>query len=190
MTESRSITPPEPIDRRLLMIRGHRVILDADLARLYGVPTKRLNEQVKRNSNRFPEDFMFRLTAGETVKVVAICDHLARLRFSPVLPHAFMEHGVIMAANVLNSRRAVEAGIFVVRAFVRFRQVLATHRELAGKLAELEGRMGTHDGAIGNLMAAIRQLMEPPPEPSRERIGFRPRRSGPGIEAPLRGKRR
>ena len=107
------------------------------------------------------------------------------------LPYAFTEHGAIMAANVLNSRRAVHASVYVVRAFVRLRQVLATHRDLAEKLAELERRIGTHDWAIRELMTAIRQLMEPPPDKPKERIGFRPRRGLPGsVGTWARGKRR
>lgn len=146
-------------------------MLDADLARLYGVTTKRLNEQVKRNRGRFPEDFMFRLTAPEKAEVVANCDHLQRLKFSPALPHAFTEHGAIMLASVLNSRRAIEVSVYVVRAFVRFRRLLSTHRELAQKLAELERKVQGHDEHIRSLFEAIRQLMASP-EPQRRRIGF------------------
>jgi hypothetical protein len=109
-------------------------MLDHDLAELYGVSTKRLNEQVKRNSERFPDDFMFPLNLHEKAEVVANCDHLSRLRFSPVLPYVFTEHGAIMAANVLNSRQAVQASVFVVRPFIQLRQMRATHRELASKL--------------------------------------------------------
>jgi len=146
-------------------------MLDADLARLYGVTTKRLNEQVKRNRDRFPEDFMFRLTATEKAEVVANCDHLQRLKFSPALPHAFTEHGAIMLASVLSSRRAIEVSVYVVRAFVRLRRLLSTHRELAQKLAELERKVQSHDEHIRSLFHAIRELMAPP-EPKRRRIGF------------------
>lgn len=159
------------IGRRILFVRGHRVILDADLAAIFGVPTKRLNEQVRRNASRFPPDFMFRLSARETAEVVAICDHLARLKFSPVRPLAFTEHGAIMAANVLHSRRAVQASVYVVRAFVRLREALAAHKDLARKLDDLERKLSTHDDAIRSILEAIRQLMEPP-DPSRPRIGF------------------
>ncbi len=147
-------------------------MLDADLAELYGVPTKVLNQAVKRNAERFPLDFAFRLRQREKAEVVTICDHLSRLRFSPVLPYAFTEHGAIMAANVLNSRRAVEASVYVVRAFVRLRQVFATHKELAHKLVELERRVGTHDAAIRELVTAIRRLAKPPPNPPQRKIGF------------------
>jgi hypothetical protein len=148
-------------------------MLDADLAQLYGVTTKRLNEQVKRNRGRFPVDFIFQLTAEEKAEVVAKCDHLAKLKFSPTLPHAFTEHGAIMAASVLNTSRAIEVSVYVVRTFIKLREVLASHKELAHKLAELERKLETHDEAIRSLVGAIRQLMTPPPEPQRGRIGFR-----------------
>ncbi len=171
MPNNQSIIPAERIEKAILLIRGQRVMLDADLAGLYGVTTKRLNEQVKRNRDRFPPDFMFRLTAQEKREVVANCDHLSRLKFSPVLPHAFTEHGAIMLAAVLNTPRAIEVSVFVVRAFVRLREILATHRSLANKLAELESKIGTHDEAIRSLMSAIRQLMAPKEVPSKK-IGF------------------
>jgi hypothetical protein len=167
-------TPVEPIDRRILLMRGQRVMLDADLAELYGVPTKVLNQAVKRNRERFPRDFMFRLTREEREEVVTNCDHLHRLKFSPTLPYTFTEHGAVMLANVLNSRRAVQVSIQVVRVFVRLRQTLAVHRELAEKLAELERRLEGHDRQIRSIFDAIRQLM-PPPHSSRRRIGFHPR---------------
>src|SRR3974390_3316747 len=113
-------------------------MLDSDLAELYGVETKRLNEQVRRNLNRFPSDFMFQLTETEKSEVVANCDHLARLKFSPHLPSAFTEHGALMLANVLNSKRAAQTSVQVVRAFVRLRQILASNAGLARKLAALE----------------------------------------------------
>jgi hypothetical protein len=121
-------------------------MLDADLAELYGVTTKRLNEQVKRNRNRFPEDFMLQLTEEEKIDVVANCDHLKKLRFSPNLPHAFTEHGAIMLASILNSPIAVQASIHVVRAFVRLRQILASNADLARKLDTLERNMTLNSG--------------------------------------------
>jgi len=184
MAGDKFIIPTERVYQCILVIRGLRVVLDADLAKLFGVTTKRLNEQVKRNPDRFSEDFMFQLTAEEKAEVVANCDHLSRIRFSAVRPHAFTEHGAIMAANVLHSPRAVEASVLVVRAFVRLRQTLATHRELAEKLAELERRIGSHDEAVRTLMMAIHQLMEPPSQPPGERIGFRPRRGLSGRGEP------
>ena len=146
-------------------------MLDTDLARLYGVPTKRLNEQVKRNRDRFPQDFMFQLSAEEKTEVVAKCDHLASLKFSPTHPYAFTEHGAIMLAAVLNTSRAIEVSVFVVRAFVRLREILTTHKALAQKLAEMESRIETHDEAIQSLVSAIRQLMAGPEKPPKQ-IGF------------------
>jgi hypothetical protein len=143
-------------------------MIDADLAELYGVPTKRLNEQVKRNAERFPEDFAFRLTPMEKAEVVANCDHLSRLRYSPALPFAFTEHGAIMAANVLNSRRAIEMSVYVVRAFVRMREALAPHKEFARRLDTLEQK---YDKQFRVVFDAIRGLMEPPKR-ARRKIGF------------------
>ena len=164
--------PRERIEQAILVIRGHKVMLDTDLAYLYGVTTKRLNEQVKRNRNRFPADFIFQLTSKEKAEVVANCDHLTKLKFSPVKPFAFTEHGAVMVASVLNSKRAIEVSIYVVRAFVKVREVLGAHGELAQKLAELERRVESHDTHIRSLFDAIRQLMEPPATRSR-RIGFK-----------------
>jgi hypothetical protein len=172
---NREVVLVDEIEPRILVVRGHKVLLDADLARLYGVTTKRINEQVKRNRHRFPEDFMFPLTAEEKGEVVANCDHLARLKFSPTLPNAFTEHGAIMAASVLNTPRAIEVSVYVVRAFVRLRKLLATHQELAQKLDELERKVASHDEAIQTLVAAIRQLMEPPATAKRRQIGFHAR---------------
>ena len=123
-------------------------MLDADLAELYGVTTKRLNEQVKRNRNRFPKDFIF--LSKEKAEVVANCDHLKRLKFSPTLPYAFTEHGTVMLASVLNSRRAIEVSIHVVRVFVRIREMLSTHKEVSRKLSELEKKVEGHDEHISS----------------------------------------
>ena len=160
------------IEQTILAIRGHRVMLDTDLANLYGVTTKRLNEQVRRNRNRFPIDFLFQLTSREKAEVVANCDHLKQLKFSPVRPFAFTEHGAVMVASILNSKRAIEVSIYVVRAFVALREMLGAHRELAQKLSELERKVESHDSHIRSLFEAIRQLMEPPVQKSR-RIGFK-----------------
>ena len=157
------------IERRILVLHGHKVMLDLDVAEVYGVTTKRLNEQVKRNSDRFPEDFMFQLTADEKAEVVAICDHLQRLKFSPQLPYVFTEHGALMLASVLSSPVAIQASIQVVRAFVRLREILSAHRELARKLAALERK---YDVQFKAVFDAIRQLMAPPAL-TRGRIGFR-----------------
>jgi hypothetical protein len=165
------LIPVEQLDRAILMLRGQRVMLDADLAALFGVSTRALNQAIKRNLDRFPADFLFRLNPEEKAEVVTICDHLSGLKFSRHLPYAFTEHGAVMAATVLNSKRAAEASVFVVRAFVRMRQLLASHRELALKLADLERRVAAHDTSIGSLVSAIRQLLQPP-APPRRKIGF------------------
>jgi hypothetical protein len=143
-------------------------MLDIDLATIYSVTTKRLNEQVKRNSGRFPSDFMFQLTETEKAEVVANCDHLARLKFSLYMPYAFTEHGALMLANVLNSERAAQTSVMVVRAFVKLRQMLATNAELSRKLEALEKK---YDVQFKVMFDAIRHLMSPPAKPKRE-IGF------------------
>lgn len=164
MSKTDTVTPTLHIENRILMIRGQKVMIDADLATLYGVPTKRLNEQVKRNAERFPADFMFQLTPDEKVEVVANCDHLAKLKFSKALPFAFTEHGAIQAANVLNSAQAVEMGVYVVRAFVRLREVLSSSRELAAKLDALEQKTERlslqHETFAGNRRAQLKQVFE------------------------------
>lgn len=170
------------IEGRILVLRGHKVMIDADLAALYGVPTRRLNEQVKRNRDRFPGDFMFQLDAAEKAEVVANCDHLAKLKFSKVLPYAFTEHGAIQAANVLASPQAVEMGIYVVRAFVRMRELAGVHADLAKRLDELEqkteGLALTHDTFSRNTRNQLRQLIDAvnqlmvPPDPPKRPIGF------------------
>jgi hypothetical protein len=166
------IVPVGDVSQRILIIRGQRVILDADLSRLYGVTTKRLNEQIRRNSERFPDDFLFQLTSEEKQQVVANCDHLKNLRFSPGLPYAFTEHGAIMAATVLNSEQAVKVGVYVVRAFVQLRELLGTHQQLSRKLDELERKFQKHDVQILTLIDAIRQLMTPPKPKRKASIGF------------------
>lgn len=167
----KEIVAVERIEPRILMVRGQKVLLDADLAALYGVTTKRLNEQVKRNRDRFPPDFMFQLMDGEKTEVVANCDHLHRLKFSPVLPFAFTEHGAVMVASILNTPRAVEMSVFVVRAFVKLREVFLLHKEFARRLDELERLVGAHGEEIKSLVSAIRRLMAPSEKP-RVRIGF------------------
>ena len=153
-------------------VRGERrksVMLDADLASLYGVSTRALNQAVKRNRERFPEDFMFRLTEAEKAEVITNCDNLRPLRFSPSLPHAFTERGAIMLASFLNTRIAVQVSVQVVRAFVRLREILATHKDLARELRELEKK---YDVQFKTVFDAIRALMTPP-RLRRRRIGFR-----------------
>lgn len=172
-----SVVVIEPLIR---VIRGHKAILDADLARIYGVTTARLNQQVKRNLERFPEDFMFQLTEEEFKGLMLQTATSKKGRGGRrKLPYAFTEHGAVMAANVLNSEQAVAMSVFVVRAFIRLREVLAGSRELAKKLADLErkltARLDIHEEAILQLFAEIRNLLSPPPpqpEPKKRRIGF------------------
>lgn len=170
---SDTLIPVPEIQQRIHWVRGKRVILDADLARFYGVTTKRLNEQVRRNQHRFPEDFRFRLTAEE--------GEALRSQFATSKPgrggrrhaaYAFTEHGAIMAATVLNSETAVGMSVTVVRAFVQLRELLSTHRELAAKLAQLERKLEGHDVAIANLFEAIRQLLGAGEPGHKRKIGF------------------
>ena len=168
-----SLIPLERVERSILILRGHRVILDSDLAALYGVETRRLNEQVRRNIDRFPDDFAFALTEEE---YAALRSQFAILKTGrgehrKYLPRAFTEHGALMAASVLNSPKAVEMSIFVVRAFIRLRQILASNRQLAAKLNELEQRVATHDKSIVSLFQTVRSLMAAPEKPKRK-IGF------------------
>jgi len=153
----------------ILTIRQHRVILDTDLALLYGVTTKALNQAIKRNLERFPESFTFQLTAKEKQEVVTNCDHLQRLKFSPALPWAFTEHGALQAANVLNSPAAIRMSVELINAFVRLRQMILSVEELARKVNTLEKKYDTQFKVIFD---AVRQLMQPPPEPPRKKIGF------------------
>ena len=162
---------------KIVILRNQKVILDADLAELYGVPVKQLNQQIRRNSERFPLDFVFTLTKSEDrvlrSQIVTSKKGRGGRRY---LPNAFTEHGAIMAASVLNSKRAVEMSIFVVRAFVRMREALLATQRVEAKLSELEDRLDSHDTEIQDLIEAIRELMAPLPANSR-RIGF---------EAPIR----
>jgi len=158
------------VESRIFVLRGQKVILDNDLAELYGVPVKRLNEQIKRNQERFPQDFMFQLSAEEQQSLRSQ-NATSKRGGRRYLPYAFTEHGAIMAATVLNSERAVEMSVFVVRAFVRLREMLSTNQQLSGKIDELERRLDTHDASIQDLIEAIRELMEPPPASGRP-IGF------------------
>jgi hypothetical protein len=161
------------IQQRILLIRGEKVIVDADLAEAYGVTTKALNQAVSRNADRFPPDFMFRLTREEKLEVVTNCDHLQNLKFSPVNPRVFTEHGAIMAASVLNSAKAIEVSVFVVRAFVQLREMIEDHKELATKISQLERKISGHDKQILGIVNAIKKLMGPEPPPKKRQIGFR-----------------
>ena len=166
------LIPEELVLSKILLIRDKKVIVDKDIAELYGVSTKRLNEQVKRNKKRFPEDFMFRLTSNEKDKVVANCDHLKTLKFSPNLPFVFTEYGAVMLASILNSDRAIEVNIQIVRIFTRIREMLLTNKEILLKLEQLERKVTNHDENIQMIFKALKQLLNPP-QPPRRSIGFR-----------------
>jgi hypothetical protein len=172
MTSESALVPS--IENRIFLVRGQKVLIDYDLAALYAVEVRALNQAVKRNKKRFPSDFIFQLTVkeNEELKSQTVTSKSSR-GGRRHLPYAFTEHGVIMAASVLNSPRAVEMSVFVVRVFVRLRETLASHKALAAKFAELEQRLETHDKAIGEIIDAIRALMTPPEKPARQ-IGFRP----------------
>ena len=167
------LIPKEMIEQSILLIRGNKVMLDMDIAKLYQVKTFRLNEAVRRNSARFPEDFMFRLTENEKKEVIANCDHLKKLKFSPQLPLAFTEQGIAMLSSVLRSERAIRVNIEIMRTFVRLKKLLASHAELAEKIDSLEKK---YDHQFKIVFDAIRQMLNPPqPEPKpKGPIGFQP----------------
>ncbi len=169
---STCIIPVERVQSRILVIRGQKVIIDTDLAELYGVQTKRLNEQVKRNKLRFPPDFMFQLEDSEKQEVVANCDHLSKLKYSPRPPYAFTEHGAIMVASVLNTQKAIQVSVYIVRAFVELRRFLASHRDLNKRLNQIESRLHQHDRHILSLAETLRELMPPPIKKPKSPIGF------------------
>jgi len=168
-----SVKKLQKIDNRILLIRGEKVIIDHDLAEFYGVTTKRLREQIRRNMDRFPSDFMFKLTKEEKAELVQACDHLSSIRKSRVLPFALTEHGAIMAATVLNSKVAVEMSIFIVRAFIQLREVLGSHKALAKRIAILEKKISQHDSNIINIYGMIKKLIDRDPLPEKRRIGFK-----------------
>ena len=172
MTKKPSI-PDRIVESKILLIRGKKVMIDKDIAELYGVTTKRLNEQVKRNHTRFPEDFMFQLTGIEKSEVVANCDHLNNFKYSPNLPNAFTEYGVVMLASVLNSERAIEVNIQIVRVFTRLREMVLTHKDILLKLEQLEKQVVNNSGDIQIIFTALNELLEQP-NPPRKQIGFKP----------------
>jgi hypothetical protein len=180
MASARTI---DNVQSAIYLIRGQRVMVDSDLAVIYQVTTKRLNQQFTRNRKRFPVDFAFRLTAGEFTNLrsqIATSSSGLRLQFATsngrggrrYLPWVFTEHGAIMLASVLNSDVAVQASVRVVRAFVRLREMVAANAQLAGKLAELERRLDSHDEAIVNLFVTLKRLLEPPEPKKKREIGF------------------
>jgi len=167
----KDIIPVETIENRILLIRGQKVMLDRDLAELYGVTTRNLKRQVRRNLERFPEEFMFQLTRKERDELVPNWHRFSTLKHSSSLPYAFTEHGVTMLASVLNSPKAVKISIYIIKVFVRLRHILVAHQELAQKFEELEAQVGRHDAVINEILEAIRELMTPV---HTEAIGFQP----------------
>jgi hypothetical protein len=172
MKDKTQLVPVERIERLIHLVRGEKVLLDADLAMLYGVETKALNRAVKRNQSRFPQDFMFQLTAEEAANLrCQIGTSSSGYGGRRYLPYAFTEQGVVMLSSVLRSERAVQVNVAIMRAFVGLRRLLATNEVLARKLSELERRLEGHDQAIKSLFDAIREMMAPPARPRGE-IGF------------------
>lgn len=163
----------------IFLIRGQRIMLDSDLARIYAVTTGQLNQAVKRNPRRFPADFAFQLEQQEFANLISQTVISSSYGGRRTLPWVFTEHGVLMLGNVLNSKVAVDASVRVVRVFISMREQLAAHKELAGKLTELEERISGHDSAIQKLFEAIRQLIEPPLPENRRQIGFHLREGAP-----------
>src|SRR6266581_1453988 len=174
----KEIIPVQQVAQAIRFMRGQRILLDFDLARLYGVTTGNLNKAVRRNRERFPTDFLFQLTAEETKSLIFQFGISKGRGGRRHFPYAFTEQGVAMLSSVLNSERAVKVNIAIMRAFVKLRKTLETNRELARKFAELESRVGKHDEEITAIIEAIRQLMAPPEKPKRE-IGFHVRETAP-----------
>jgi len=173
MSNPEAVVSLDRVETLILSIRGRRVILDSALARLYGVTTARLNEQVKRNPDRFPPDFVFALSRQEFTALISQNATSKGRGGRRKVPNVFTEHGAIMAANVLSSSRAIEVSVYVVRAFVRLREMTVANTEVAAKLGEFERKVAGHDKAIRSLVTAIRRLMESPSPTPRRRIGFR-----------------
>jgi hypothetical protein len=180
MANEPAISIIERIETLILTVRGQRVMLDSDLARIYGVTTSALNQTLDRNRRRFPTDFAFQLDGQEFAALISQIVISKKGRGGRTkLPWVFTEHGALMLASILKSSVAIEASVRVVRAFVYMREQLAANKDLARKVAELEGRVGDHDEAIKDLFEAIRQLLEPPAEPKRGEIGFHIRETAP-----------
>jgi len=160
------------VEGLILFLREERVLLDADLAKIYGVTTKALNQAVKRNAERFPKDFMFQLSDVEKQEVVTNCDHLSRLKYSKARPYAFTEHGALMVANVLSSNEAVKMGLYVVRAFIKQRKLLAMQSDILKRLAQMDAKLLGNDEALRVIWHELQPLLAPTSVSSKRRIGF------------------
>ena len=175
------VIPDELIMSKILFVRDLKVMIDSDLAELYGVTTKRLNEQVKRNTKRFPEDFMFQLTEQKKEQVVANCDHLKKLKFSPYLPYVFTEHGAVMLASILNSDRAIHVNIQIVRIFNRMREMLMTHKDVLLEIERIKNQVTDHEDRILLVFEYLKQFEKSKQEGldqlNRPKIGFKPGKS-------------
>ena len=165
------LIPPEKIENAILLIRGKRVMLDSDLAEMYEVKTSRLNEQVKRNSLRFPSDFMFQLTNEEKDQVINCSERYKRIKFSRTNPYVFTEYGAIMLASVLNTVNAINASVLIVRAFVKLREIMSTHKDLEKKILDMESK---YEFRFKLIFQAIKQLMNTEaPEKERAAVGYK-----------------
>lgn len=189
MASETTYAPIRRIEDLIFLVRGQRVMLDSDLARIYGVPLKRLNERVKRNLDRFPSGFAFQLENQEFAILKSQFATSSSHGGKRKLPWVFTEYGALQLASVLNSKIAVEASVRVVQVFISMREQLAAHKELAGKLAELEGRITGHDEAIRNLFETIRQLIEPPLPENRRQIGFHVQETAPRYRINMRPRK-
>jgi hypothetical protein len=166
------LVPQEIIEKKIFLIRGKKVMLDRDLAQMYDVKSIRLREQVKRNKRRFPGDFMFQLDRKEAETLVSQNAIPSLRSFGGYLPYVFTEQGVAMLSSILNSDRAIDVNIAIMRVFVRLKEMIFNHKDLAFKLRELENKLEKHDGEIQAIFEAIRDLMEPPPAKRKSKIGF------------------
>lgn len=167
-----TLIPREVIEQRIFLIRDKKVMLDRDLAELYGVETKYLNRQVRRNIQRFPEEFCFQLNKQEKIELVTICHRFKTMKHSTSLPQVFTEHGVAMLASVLNSERAVKISIAIIKTFVKLREIIYNHKELLSRLQALEAKYANHDNKIIEIFKAIQQLIQQPKN-NRVITGFR-----------------
>lgn len=173
-TNDKSLVPNELIASRILLIRDQKVMIDSDIAELYGVTTKRLNEQVKRNISRFPSNFMFELTKEEKAQVVANCDHLEKLKFSPVLPKVFTEHGIMMVANVLTSERAIQVSIQIIEVFIKMREILTDNLSLKLEIEEIKKKLSNQSKNIELVFNYLDELIEKKENPKpRKQIGYK-----------------
>jgi phage regulator Rha-like protein len=173
-TKGKSLVPNELIASRILLIRGQKVMIDSDIAQLYGVSTTRLNEQVKRNKTRFPNNFMFELTKEEKQEVIANCDHLENLKFSPVLPKVFTEHGIMMVANVLTSERAIQVSIQIIEVFIKMREILTDNLSLKLDIEEIKKKLSNHSKNIELVFNYLDELIDKKDnEKPRKEIGYK-----------------